>query len=107
LTLSSVAASCAGQTTDCTAWILNIVSESVVPSGWLFDAEVPEGSHYRPDFISSEEEADLVNDISRVEFSTFRCAGSWHAGASPVRGDVHSLSQCTGASFLYTSSSRS
>ena len=75
LTISSVAASCAGQTTDCTAWILNIVSESVVPSGWLFDAEVPEGFHYRPDFISSEEEADLVNDISRVEFSTFEMRG--------------------------------
>jgi hypothetical protein len=47
----------------------------VVPSGSLFDADVPGGFCYRPDFISIAEEVDLVDRISRVEFSTFEMRG--------------------------------
>ena len=41
----------------------------------LFDADVPEGLLYRPDFISSEEEASLAAEVGRLEFSTFEMRG--------------------------------
>jgi hypothetical protein len=43
--------------------------------GLLFDLDVPEGLQYRPDFISPEEEAQLVEAIARVEFSKFEMHG--------------------------------
>jgi alkylated DNA repair dioxygenase AlkB len=41
----------------------------------LFDEELPEGLHYRRDFVTSAEESALVEDISRVEFSLFEMRG--------------------------------
>lgn len=41
----------------------------------LFDSDVPDGFVYRPDFISSDEEAQLVNAIAQVEFSGFEMRG--------------------------------
>jgi alkylated DNA repair dioxygenase AlkB len=43
--------------------------------GSLFDADVPEGFRYRDDFITTEEEAALVDEIARVEFSNFEMRG--------------------------------
>jgi len=44
-------------------------------NGRLFDADLPPGFHYRPDFITSDEEARLAADVERVEFSTFEMRG--------------------------------
>jgi alkylated DNA repair dioxygenase AlkB len=41
----------------------------------LFDADGPDGFVYRNDFISSEEEAQLVDAIRQVEFSAFEMRG--------------------------------
>ena len=41
----------------------------------LFGEAVPEGFHYRLDFVTPEEEAALVDDLSRVEFSLFEMRG--------------------------------
>ena len=41
----------------------------------LFDPDVPDGFVYRPDFISSEDEAQLVDAIRQVEFSAFEMRG--------------------------------
>jgi alkylated DNA repair dioxygenase AlkB len=41
----------------------------------LFGDTVPEGFHYHRDFVTPEEEAALVDDISRVEFSLFEMRG--------------------------------
>ena len=41
----------------------------------LFDADVPNGFVYRADFISSGDEAQLVDAIRQVEFSTFEMRG--------------------------------
>jgi alkylated DNA repair dioxygenase AlkB len=41
----------------------------------LFDPDVPDGFVYRPDFISAEEETQLVDAIGRVEFSAFEMRG--------------------------------
>ena len=41
----------------------------------LFDRGLPDGFVYRPDFISSEEEARLIEDIRLVEFSAFEMRG--------------------------------
>ena len=41
----------------------------------LFDPDVPDGFVYRPDFISAEEEVELVEAIRHVEFSTFEMRG--------------------------------
>jgi alkylated DNA repair dioxygenase AlkB len=41
----------------------------------LFGEDVPRGFEYRSDFISVEEEATLVDDIARVEFSSFEMRG--------------------------------
>jgi alkylated DNA repair dioxygenase AlkB len=46
-----------------------------VASGQLFDADVPSGFEYRPDFITSEEEASLADQIGGVAFSTFEMRG--------------------------------
>jgi len=43
--------------------------------GPLFEAPVPDGFLYRRDFITPEEEAVLVGEISRIEFSTFEMRG--------------------------------
>ena len=66
-------------------------------SGSLFDVDVPEGFHYRDDFVGADEEAALAGEIARVEFSTFEMRGvvarrrvaffgrSYDAGAAPAR----------------------
>jgi alkylated DNA repair dioxygenase AlkB len=44
----------------------------------LFDVglpDLPNGLHYRPDFLTADEEASLLADIARVEFSTFEMHG--------------------------------
>jgi hypothetical protein len=41
----------------------------------LFDEATPEGFHYRLDFVSSAEEAALVDGLARVEFSLFEMRG--------------------------------
>lgn len=43
--------------------------------GSLFDVDVPDGFQYRSDFISSEEEALLADEIASIEFSTFEMRG--------------------------------
>ena len=43
--------------------------------GRLFDGDVPAGFQYRQDFITSDEEAALADEIARVEFSTFEMRG--------------------------------
>ena len=45
----------------------------MVPS--LFDPDSPEGFVYRPDFISPDEEALLIDAIRQVEFSNFEMRG--------------------------------
>ncbi|HEX2445782.1 MAG TPA: alpha-ketoglutarate-dependent dioxygenase AlkB [Vicinamibacterales bacterium] len=41
----------------------------------LFGVEVPTGFLYREDFITSDEEARLAEEIGRVQFSTFEMRG--------------------------------
>lgn len=41
----------------------------------LFDPDLPDGFVYRPGFISSEDEAQLVGAIGEVEFSAFEMRG--------------------------------
>jgi alkylated DNA repair dioxygenase AlkB len=41
----------------------------------LFDVDLPGGFQYRDDFISPAEEAALLDEIGRVEFSTFEMRG--------------------------------
>jgi alkylated DNA repair dioxygenase AlkB len=41
----------------------------------LFEADVPDGFHYRDDFVTPDEEASLVGEIDQVEFSTFAMRG--------------------------------
>jgi alkylated DNA repair dioxygenase AlkB len=43
--------------------------------GPLFEVDVPEGFHYRNDFITHDEEALLADHIARLEFSTFEMRG--------------------------------
>ena len=43
--------------------------------GALFEADVPAGFLYRDDFITPDEEASLVDDIARLEFSNFEMRG--------------------------------
>ena len=43
--------------------------------GSLFDIDAPDGFEYRSDFISADEEAALVDEIARVEFSNFEMRG--------------------------------
>jgi alkylated DNA repair dioxygenase AlkB len=43
--------------------------------GPLFDAEVPSGFLYQPDFITTDTEASLVHEISQLQFSTFEMRG--------------------------------
>jgi len=44
-------------------------------SGSLFAPDLPDGFDYRKDFITPREEADLVEEIARVEFSEFEMRG--------------------------------
>jgi alkylated DNA repair dioxygenase AlkB len=41
----------------------------------LFDQALPDGFHYRDDFVTRDEETSLVGEISRVDFSTFEMRG--------------------------------
>ena len=41
----------------------------------LFDPELPSGFQYRDEFITTDEEAALIADIQRVEFSDFEMHG--------------------------------
>jgi len=41
----------------------------------LFGADVPAGFHYREDFITAAEEATLLTEIGRVQFSDFEMHG--------------------------------
>ena len=41
----------------------------------MFGADLPEGFRYTDDFITRDEEASLVSDIGRVEFSNFEMRG--------------------------------
>jgi len=41
----------------------------------LFDPDLPQGFEYRDDFLTSEEEAHLADEIARVEFATFEMHG--------------------------------
>jgi hypothetical protein len=41
----------------------------------LFEPDLPQGFHYRDDFISREEEARLIEAISTIEFSEFEMRG--------------------------------
>jgi 2-oxoglutarate-Fe(II)-dependent oxygenase superfamily protein len=43
--------------------------------GPLFDVDVPNGFQYRNDFITSDVEALLADQIARLEFSTFEMRG--------------------------------
>ena len=43
--------------------------------GSLFDPDVPDGFHYRRDFITLEEESALVADVQRLEFANFEMRG--------------------------------
>jgi alkylated DNA repair dioxygenase AlkB len=44
-------------------------------AGSLFDARVPDGFEYQPDFITNDEEAWLAGEMRRVEFTTFEMRG--------------------------------
>lgn len=41
----------------------------------LFEPDLPQGFHYRDDFISREEEARLIEAIARIEFAEFEMRG--------------------------------
>jgi alkylated DNA repair dioxygenase AlkB len=43
--------------------------------GSLFDVDVPSGFRYRDDFLAADEEAELVEAVGRIEFSTFEMRG--------------------------------
>jgi hypothetical protein len=43
--------------------------------GPLFGADVPDGFHYRGDFITGDDEASLVDELGRLEFSRFEMRG--------------------------------
>jgi alkylated DNA repair dioxygenase AlkB len=41
----------------------------------LFGADTPSGFHYRGDFVSAEDEASLIEDITHIEFADFEMRG--------------------------------
>jgi len=43
--------------------------------GPLFESAVPDGFLYQRDFITPEEEAALIDELGRIEFSTFEMRG--------------------------------
>jgi hypothetical protein len=47
----------------------------MAPGLSLFGADVPEGFHYREDFITPVEESALLDDIAGVEFANFQMRG--------------------------------
>jgi alkylated DNA repair dioxygenase AlkB len=47
----------------------------MTPRGSLFEADVPDGFHYRDDFITREEETRLAEEVAGVEFSNFEMRG--------------------------------
>jgi alkylated DNA repair dioxygenase AlkB len=44
-------------------------------SGALFEADLPLGFHYQNDFITPDDEAELIREIARLEFSNFEMRG--------------------------------
>jgi alkylated DNA repair dioxygenase AlkB len=46
-----------------------------IKAGSLFDVSVPNGFQYRDEFITGDDEAALVDEIARLEFSTFEMRG--------------------------------
>jgi hypothetical protein len=47
----------------------------MTPRGSLFEADVPDGFHYRDDFITRDEETRLAEEVAGVEFSNFEMRG--------------------------------
>jgi hypothetical protein len=47
----------------------------MTPRGSLFEADVPDGFHYRDDFITRDEEARLAEEVAGLEFSNFEMRG--------------------------------
>jgi hypothetical protein len=45
-----------------------------MPDG-LFEADVPAGFLYQPDFITSDEESRLASEMAHVQFTTFEMRG--------------------------------
>jgi alkylated DNA repair dioxygenase AlkB len=43
--------------------------------GSLFGPDTPDGFRYRTDFLTTQEEATLLSELARVEFSTFEMRG--------------------------------
>lgn len=41
----------------------------------LFEPDLPSGFHYREDFITADEERELVDHIGRIDFATFEMRG--------------------------------
>ena len=41
----------------------------------LFEPDLPEGFHYRDNFITADEESSLVREIERIEFAAFEMRG--------------------------------
>ena len=62
-------------------------------TGSLFGADLPPGFHHRDDFLTTDEEADLIAHIEGIEFATFEMRGVVAKrrvafyGASYDRGD--------------------
>jgi alkylated DNA repair dioxygenase AlkB len=46
-----------------------------MPDGLLFEADVPAGFLYQPDFITSDEESRLASEMAHVQFTTFEMRG--------------------------------
>ncbi len=44
-------------------------------SGSLFDPDVPEGLRHRDDFVTRDEEGQLLADLAGIEFATFEMRG--------------------------------
>lgn len=53
------------------------MAKSNAPGAALFDVEVPlpEGMLYRPDFVSAEEERQLLEELARLDFGEVRMHG--------------------------------
>lgn len=50
-------------------------TESVTAPASLFGADIPDGFLHRDSFVSADEEATLLAEIQRIEFSTFEMRG--------------------------------
>ena len=80
-------------------------------TGSLFGAHLPPGFLHRDDFISTDEEAELVSHIERVEFGTFEMRGVVARrrvaffGASYDRPSTHETRNPSGSHSLRASPS--